>query len=82
MLRKDVITVKTVALTGKSGTGKSYRSIWLAAEKNLEYIIDDGILIIIKLSKAFPPKEQKPKSEQSSVPFLMTKSSAEKWRPQ
>lgn len=45
MLRKDVITVKTVALTGKSGTGKSYRSIWLAAEKNLEYIIDDGILI-------------------------------------
>lgn len=35
----------TVALVGTSGTGKSYRSIWLAGEKNLDYIIDDGILI-------------------------------------
>ena len=35
----------TVALVGGSGTGKSYRSIWLAGEKGLDYIIDDGILI-------------------------------------
>ena len=35
----------TVALTGASGTGKSHRSIWLAGEKGLDYIIDDGILI-------------------------------------
>lgn len=35
----------TVALVGASGTGKSYRSIWLAGEKGLDYIIDDGILI-------------------------------------
>lgn len=35
----------TVALVGASGTGKSYRAIWLAGEKGLEYIIDDGLLI-------------------------------------
>lgn len=35
----------TVALVGASGTGKSYRAIWLAGEKRLDYIIDDGILI-------------------------------------
>ena len=34
-----------VALVGASGTGKSYRAIRLAAEKGLDYIIDDGILI-------------------------------------
>lgn len=35
----------TVALSGASGTGKSYRSVWLAGEKGLDCIIDDGILI-------------------------------------
>ena len=35
----------TVALVGASGTGKSYRAIAIAAEKGLDYIIDDGILI-------------------------------------
>ena len=33
------------ALIGKSGTGKSYRAIMLAKEMEIEYIIDDGLLI-------------------------------------
>ncbi len=35
----------TIALTGPSGTGKSHRSVWLAGEKGVDYIIDDGLLI-------------------------------------
>lgn len=37
--------MKTFALVGKSGTGKSYRSLDLARENNIEAIIDDGLLI-------------------------------------
>ena len=37
--------MKTIALVGKSGTGKSYRAIMVARENNIEYIIDDGLLI-------------------------------------
>lgn len=33
------------ALVGGSGTGKSYRAIRVAREHNIEYIIDDGLLI-------------------------------------
>lgn len=37
--------MKTVALIGESGTGKSYKAIGLAKELEIEYIIDDGLLI-------------------------------------
>lgn len=37
--------MKTYALIGESGTGKSYNSIRLAAKYKLDYIIDDGILV-------------------------------------
>lgn len=37
--------MKTFALVGKSGTGKSYRSLDLARENSIEAIIDDGLLI-------------------------------------
>lgn len=37
--------MKTYALVGESGTGKSYNSIKLAARYKLDYIIDDGLLI-------------------------------------
>ena len=37
--------MKTYALVGESGTGKSYNSINVAARYKLDYIIDDGILI-------------------------------------
>lgn len=37
--------MKTVALIGHSGTGKSYKAITLAKERDIEYIIDDGLLI-------------------------------------
>lgn len=32
-------------LIGKSGTGKSYKSLELACENNIDYIVDDGLLI-------------------------------------
>lgn len=37
--------MKVVGFVGASGTGKSYRSMWLAKEQHLDYIIDDGLLI-------------------------------------
>ena len=37
--------MKTYAFVGPSGTGKSYRAQMVANEKNIKYIIDDGLLI-------------------------------------
>ncbi|CAH2211941.1 Asp23/Gls24 family envelope stress response protein [Tepidibacter aestuarii] len=37
--------MKVYALCGPSGTGKSYRALSIAHENNIDYIIDDGILI-------------------------------------
>lgn len=37
--------MKIIALVGASGTGKSYRAISVAHEKNIDYIIDDGLFI-------------------------------------
>lgn len=37
--------MKVYALVGKSGTGKSHRAMKVAFEKNIDYIIDDGLLI-------------------------------------
>jgi uncharacterized alkaline shock family protein YloU len=37
--------LRVVAFIGSSGTGKSHRSTWIAKEKNIEFIIDDGLLI-------------------------------------
>ncbi|MCG8484418.1 MAG: Asp23/Gls24 family envelope stress response protein [Clostridia bacterium] len=37
--------MKTVALIGKSGTGKSYQALNLAKGKDINYIIDDGLFI-------------------------------------
>ncbi|MDO5555513.1 MAG: hypothetical protein Q4G09_02335 [Clostridia bacterium] len=37
--------IKTYAFVGPSGTGKSYRAQMVAVEKNVNYIIDDGLLI-------------------------------------
>ncbi|MBE5040101.1 Asp23/Gls24 family envelope stress response protein [Ructibacterium gallinarum] len=37
--------MKVYALVGKSGTGKSHHSMWVARENQIEYIIDDGLLI-------------------------------------
>jgi len=36
---------KTYAFIGPSGTGKSYRAQMVAGEKNINFIIDDGLLI-------------------------------------
>ncbi len=37
--------MQVYALIGPSGTGKSYRALKVACEKDINYIIDDGILI-------------------------------------
>lgn len=37
--------MKAYALVGSSGTGKSYKSLTLASEKGIDYIIDDGLFI-------------------------------------
>jgi len=37
--------LRLVAFVGASGSGKSHRALWVARENDLDYIIDDGILI-------------------------------------
>lgn len=37
--------MKVYALIGQSGTGKSYKAFMVAKEKDIEYIIDDGLFI-------------------------------------
>ncbi|SCG81983.1 hypothetical protein DW1_0363 [Proteiniborus sp. DW1] len=37
--------MEIIALIGHSGTGKSYKAIAVAKERDIEYIIDDGLLI-------------------------------------
>lgn len=37
--------MRVVGFIGPSGTGKSHRSVWVARERDIECIIDDGILI-------------------------------------
>lgn len=37
--------IKTYAFIGPSGTGKSYRAQYVAGQRNINYIIDDGLLI-------------------------------------
>ncbi len=37
--------MRVVGFVGPSGTGKSHRSSWVARERGIEYIIDDGLLI-------------------------------------
>jgi ABC-type dipeptide/oligopeptide/nickel transport system ATPase component len=37
--------IKVYALTGESGTGKSFRAILVAQKYGVELIIDDGLLI-------------------------------------
>ncbi len=37
--------MRVVGFIGPSGTGKSYRALWVAKERNIHYIIDDGLFI-------------------------------------
>lgn len=38
----------TIGFVGASGTGKSYRSLYVAKQNQIDYIIDDGLLIDAK----------------------------------
>ena len=40
--------MQTFGFVGASGTGKSYRSLYVAQKYNIKYIIDDGLLIDAK----------------------------------
>lgn len=42
---QGVKQVKVFALIGESGSGKSYRAMWIAGKYGLKYVIDDGLLI-------------------------------------
>ena len=50
MLLKDIIpitnNIKVYAFVGPSGTGKSYRAQMVASERDINFIIDDGLLIM------------------------------------
>jgi len=37
--------LRVVGFIGPSGTGKSHRALWVAKERGIEFIIDDGLLI-------------------------------------
>lgn len=37
--------IKTYAFIGPSGTGKSYRAQYVAGQRDIKYVIDDGLLI-------------------------------------
>lgn len=37
--------MRVVGFIGPSGTGKSYRALWVAKERDIDYIIDDGLFI-------------------------------------
>ena len=39
------VNMKVIALVGESGTGKSHKALLIAHKDNIEYIIDDGLLI-------------------------------------
>ncbi len=39
--------MKIVSFVGPSGTGKSHRASWVARERGIDFIIDDGLLIKI-----------------------------------
>lgn len=41
----DFSNIRVHAFVGPSGTGKSYRAQMVASENNIEFIIDDGLLI-------------------------------------
>lgn len=39
------VLMRLIAFVGPTGTGKSYRALWVAKQKGIDYIIDDGLLI-------------------------------------
>lgn len=54
--------MEVVVLIGSSGTGKSFRAISVAKKRNIEYIIDDGLLIKgNKLLGGYSAKREKSK---------------------
>lgn len=43
--KAEVYNLRIVGFVGPSGTGKSHRASWVARERGIDFIIDDGLLI-------------------------------------
>ncbi len=43
--RRQLSKIRVIAFVGPSGTGKSTRALQVASERNINYFIDDGLLI-------------------------------------
>jgi len=54
--------LRVVGFVGPSGTGKSHRAVWVARERGIDFIIDDGLLIRgPRLLQESQPKRKKTK---------------------
>ena len=65
--------MKVYAFVGPSGTGKSYRAQMIAGTRNINYIIDDGLIImdnrIIAGSSAKKAKKNAPARNRDFLRF-------------
>ena len=54
-LLKEIFSnkIEVYAFVGPSGTGKSYRAQMVAGEKDVHFIIDDGLFLIVELKAHF-----------------------------
>lgn len=63
--------MNVVGFIGPSGTGKSHRAVWVAKERGIDFIIDDGLLIRgTQIIAGVSAKEKKPKWVLLNVPCL------------
>jgi len=70
--------MRVVGFIGASGTGKSYRALWVAKERNIDYIIDDGLLIYQNRIIAGKSAKKEPTKVGSIKTALFTDSSHRK----
>ncbi len=73
--------MRTVGFYGKSGTGKSYKALSLAREKNIRLIVDDGLLICnSKILAGKSAKKEKTKYASTKRAIFMDDSHSEEVR--
>lgn len=54
--------MRVIGFIGASGTGKSHRALWVAKERGIEFVIDDGLLIHInRVIAGFSAKKESTK---------------------
>ena len=73
--------IRTVGFYGKSGTGKSYKALSVAGEKNIRLIVDDGLLICDhKILAGKSAKKEKTKYASTKRAIFMDENHAEEVR--